>query len=131
MQQATLLRDFLKLASHDQAEREAALIKNRFWFDCEEEVYQTAVREISSMEEPSERLEMVQEWRRRSAEVYYRNLESKLTQRRVLSPAAGEPTRKVGGCSSLSTACKMLFVCSAFCCKYSLRRRGGGNLQAG
>lgn len=72
--------DFLRLALNDKAEREAALRKNRFWFDCEHETFQVSIREIIDTENTAQRLEMVQSWRGQSAEVHYRELTERLTR---------------------------------------------------
>lgn len=70
--------DFLKLASPNAAEREAAIRGNRYWIDCETERFEQAIHEINNIHDATARLDKAQEWRRGSAEVYYRSLADKL-----------------------------------------------------
>jgi hypothetical protein len=72
--------DFLRLSINDRAEREATLRSNRFWFDCDQESFEAAVREISDTENTARGLELIQDWRNQSAEVHYRDLTAKLTR---------------------------------------------------
>lgn len=70
--------DFLRLASPDAAEREAVLRQHRFWFDCDRQTFESAISEINGIEDAAARLDRAQDWRKESAELYYRELESNL-----------------------------------------------------
>jgi hypothetical protein len=53
------------------------LKRNRFWFDCEQEVFEREVDEIASLLDPRVRMERVNSWARESAEVFYRDKANK------------------------------------------------------
>jgi hypothetical protein len=69
---------FLSLASPNAAEREAALRNNRHWIDCKTKRFEQVVREINNIDDAAARLDKAQEWRKESAEVYYRGLADNL-----------------------------------------------------
>ncbi|MGH9872912.1 MAG: hypothetical protein ACRD9S_10655 [Pyrinomonadaceae bacterium] len=71
---------FLLVASHSADVVHKALQDNRYWFDCDKDSFEATVQELKSLTSATARLDKVQEWRRRSAEVYYRELEQRLTR---------------------------------------------------
>jgi hypothetical protein len=70
--------EFLLIASMNYDDRRGAIDRNRFWFDCDSATFESSVLPIASSENAGERMEQVQVWRKRSTEVYYRELHAKL-----------------------------------------------------
>ncbi|MEA5512260.1 hypothetical protein VB715_21035 [Crocosphaera sp. UHCC 0190] len=66
------------LLSDDPNFRERVLRSNDFWFDCDRAKLEKLINEIISIEELSERLNIVQKWRESSAAVFYNSLEQTL-----------------------------------------------------
>jgi len=87
--------EFLLIASMNYDDRRRAIDRNRFWFDCDSATFDSSVLPIASSEDAGERMEQVQVWRKRSTEVYYRELHAKLTRSpdflwsELVPPAAG------------------------------------------
>ena len=77
---ARLKDEFLTMASPDIEERKAVLRRNRHWFDCNGDTFETQILPIAHVPEVNERMLQVQNWRKKSVEVFYRELESKLTR---------------------------------------------------
>ncbi|MBA2712652.1 MAG: hypothetical protein H0U55_03735, partial [Rubrobacteraceae bacterium] len=76
--------DVLAMLSESVAEREAALSRNRAWFDCPDNEFEHAVAEIASGESPQRRLDEAESWRSSSPAVFYANLHAQLSQYRAL-----------------------------------------------
>jgi hypothetical protein len=76
--------DVLAVFSESATEREAALHRNRSWFDCPEHEFKRAVAEIASGENPQRRLDEAEGWCGSSAAVFYSNLAAQLSQYRAL-----------------------------------------------
>lgn len=72
--------EFLLTASSNYDDRRRTIEGNRFWFDCNGVTFDSKVLPIASLEDARERMEQVQVWRKRSTEVYYRELHAKLTR---------------------------------------------------
>jgi nucleoside phosphorylase/tetratricopeptide (TPR) repeat protein len=64
----------LGLLSWDVATREEVLRRHRYWFNCEQGVFDKEVKEIIAISDVQERLHRTHDWRNRSAEYFYRNL---------------------------------------------------------
>jgi hypothetical protein len=62
----------------DVAARRTALQKLRKWFDCGQEEFEREADELTSIEDTVTRLTRLYEWRARSSELYYSELEQKL-----------------------------------------------------
>lgn len=69
----------LEILLESPAKREAALRKNRHWFDCSDETFNQAIAEIASIEDSQQRLEKTESWRNSSAAVYYVGLHQNLS----------------------------------------------------
>jgi len=74
--------EVLELLLESPVEREAALRRNRLWFDCPNKVLDRVIAEIVSIEEPRRRIEEAVSWQNSSAAIYYTDLHRKLSQRR-------------------------------------------------
>jgi hypothetical protein len=61
-----------------RAKRLDWLRRNRFWFDCEQEIFEREIEEIASILDPRVRVDRANSWVEESAEVYYRGKEKKL-----------------------------------------------------
>lgn len=61
----------------DRTKRIEYLQDNRNWFDCETEIFEQEVEEIVSLADPRGRLERVNYLRKKSAAVYYENIQAK------------------------------------------------------
>jgi hypothetical protein len=72
--------DVLAVLSESVTEREAALRRNRPWFDCPDDEFERAVAEIASGESPQRRLDEAEGWRGSSAAVFYAKLHAQLSQ---------------------------------------------------
>jgi tetratricopeptide (TPR) repeat protein len=72
--------EFLRIGSPYPKEREKALLENRYWFDCDQQIFESEVLGIANVEDIAQRMDQVQQWRLRSAEVYYRELKAKLAR---------------------------------------------------
>jgi hypothetical protein len=71
---------FLLMGSHNSDTVHKALLDNRYWFDSDKDSFETILQEVMSLPSATARLDKVQEWRRESAEVYYRDLQARLTR---------------------------------------------------
>ncbi len=71
---------FLLMGSHNPDIVHKALLDNRYWFDCDKDSFEAILQEISSLTSATARLDRVQGWRRESAEVYYRDIQARLTR---------------------------------------------------
>jgi len=71
---------FLRIGSPDYEERKRALEENRYWFDCDLQTFESQVLSIANLEDTNQRMDQVQQWQLRSAEVYYRGLKAKLAR---------------------------------------------------
>jgi hypothetical protein len=71
---------FLQLCSPVYEEREKVILDNRYWFDCDKSTFESQVLSIASVDDAARRMDQVQTWRWRSAEVYYRELKAKLAR---------------------------------------------------
>jgi hypothetical protein len=76
-------QDF-ELLLDSPTEREVLLRRNRHWFDCSEDVFNQAVAEIVSTENPRQRVEKMREWREQSAAVYYEELLGDLEEKKAI-----------------------------------------------
>ncbi len=74
IEKKVISEDTLELLLESSEEREAVLRRNRSWFDCSKEIFDKAVAEIVSIEEPSRRIEEARSWIKNSAAVYYSKL---------------------------------------------------------
>jgi len=75
--------------------RKRVLRNHRFWFQCNDGLFEKEIKQIIHIKDARARIERVQNWRTRSAEYYYRNLQTRLAEtKRVvwkeLVPAEGE-----------------------------------------
>jgi hypothetical protein len=68
------------MGSHNSDTVHKALLDNRYWFDCDKDSFERILQEVRSLPSATARLDKVQEWRRESAEVYYRDLQARLTR---------------------------------------------------
>lgn len=73
----------LELLLDSPTGREALLRRNRHWFDCSEDMFNQAVAEIVSTEDPRRRVEEVREWRGQSAAVFYDELYRDLEEQKA------------------------------------------------
>lgn len=64
----------------DKAKREDILKENHHWFDCGQETLDREIREIAAIDNVAERLERVVSQQNRSAEVFYRSLQRRLSR---------------------------------------------------
>lgn len=87
---------FLRIASSDYQERRRALLENRHWFDCNQTTFESQVSSIVGIEDAAARIDQVQQWRIRSAEVYYRELRAKLARTKEFHLADLIPTSPEG-----------------------------------
>jgi tetratricopeptide (TPR) repeat protein len=84
----------LELFLESPTEREEALRRNRYWFDCDGETLNRIVAEIVSMEDPMRRVEAVKSWIDSSMAVHYENLcnrykkEAKFKFEELMPPSA-------------------------------------------
>lgn len=62
---------------HGRAKRLEWLKRNRFWFDCKQEVFEREIEEIASLLDPRVRMDRSNSWTKQSAEVFYRDMERK------------------------------------------------------
>lgn len=69
--------DLFELLSESPNRREAALRRNRHWFDCSKKDFEKAIGEIATTEHIRERIEKTLSWRNSSATVYYSGIRSK------------------------------------------------------
>ena len=60
-------------------EREKILRNNRIWFDCDEKTFKKAILDIISIENPSDRIERLEVYRKSSSAFYYDGLRKKLS----------------------------------------------------
>jgi hypothetical protein len=60
-----------------RAKRLEWLKRNRFWFDCDQEVFEREIEEIASLFEPRVKMDRANLWARESAEVFYRDKANK------------------------------------------------------
>jgi len=77
--------EIFELLREHPAEREAALRRNRQWFDCSLEEFNKVVAEIAALPDPLRRLEEAEQWRKTSISVYYQRLEETLVRHRALA----------------------------------------------
>lgn len=68
------------LLHKDKAKREAVLREKHYWFDCEQETLDREIREIASIDNVAARLERVMSRQNKSAEVFYRSLQRRLSR---------------------------------------------------
>ena len=86
-----ILDDTLELLLESSEEREAVLRRNRFWFDCPKQIFEEAIADIVSIEEPSRRVEEARSWKENSAAVYYSNLQEDLKVQSSFEISALQP----------------------------------------
>lgn len=91
----TKLDSFWQLVSSDKARREKILRRHRHWFDCGQEVFEKTIRQLNSANSFASRLQQAEQWRKESAEFYYRKFESAWGKRESfvlddLLPPSGE-----------------------------------------
>ncbi|MEW6130305.1 MAG: hypothetical protein AB1757_24935 [Acidobacteriota bacterium] len=67
-----------RLLSKDRREREKLLRINRFWFDCDKEVFDKETKKIASLKVAVKRVERVLSWQNKSMEFFYQSLHQKL-----------------------------------------------------
>ena len=77
-EQKIISDDTLELLLESSEEREAVLRRNRSWFDCPKKIFEKAVAEIISIEEPIRRIEKARSWIKNSAAVYYSELQENM-----------------------------------------------------
>jgi hypothetical protein len=80
----TIVNQDFELLLDSPTEREALLRRNRHWFDCSEDIFNQAVAEIVSTENPRQRIEKMREWREQSAAVYYDELLGDLEEKKAI-----------------------------------------------
>jgi nucleoside phosphorylase len=68
----------------NKTRQERVLRKHRFWFQCNERVFEKEIKQIVRIKDARARIERVQNWRTRSAEYYYRNLQERLAETKRL-----------------------------------------------
>ena len=73
-----VIDDTLGLLLDSSEEREAVLRRNRSWFDCPKNIFEKAIAEIVSIEEPIRRIEKARSWIKNSAAVYYSELQENM-----------------------------------------------------
>lgn len=61
----------------DGQKRSEWLRRNRFWFDCEQQIFEQEAAGISSLLDPSTRIDRANKWAEQSAEVFYRDKQRK------------------------------------------------------
>lgn len=83
--EAIVQREELELLIDSPSLREATLRRNRYWFDCPDEVFNQVVADIVSQEDGGKRIEKVEFWQSSSAAYYYENLKKKIISRRDFS----------------------------------------------
>ena len=66
-------------------ERENALYRNRSWFDSPEHEMWEAVAAIATTENLSKRMQLVEEWRQSSIEIFYKNLHDQIREQKNIS----------------------------------------------
>ncbi len=77
--------DSVSVALDSAAEREAALRRNKQWFDCSPDVLEQAVAKIVSIDNVERRIEELGFWRNSSASVYYSTLREQLINTRTFT----------------------------------------------
>jgi len=68
-----------QLLSSNQSQRIEVLRSRRFWLDCDNEMLERAISEITSIEEPRDRFERARTWRDQSAAFFYKKLKLELS----------------------------------------------------
>src|SRR5205085_5558291 len=67
----------LGLLSPDEPARRTTVLRLRGWFDCGLKEFEAEARELVANGDPANRMARLYEWRTRSSELYYRELEAR------------------------------------------------------
>jgi uncharacterized membrane protein YqjE len=76
--QIRIVSDELILLRESVLERETILRQHREWFDCSQDIFERALAEIATTQEPVERIRKLKIWQQASATVYYTESERRL-----------------------------------------------------
>lgn len=68
----------LGLLLPDEASRRMTVIRLRGWFDCGRDEFEAEAKELVETEDPAKRMGRLYEWRTRSTELFYHELEARL-----------------------------------------------------
>lgn len=79
------LDSFWQLVSPDKARREKILRRHRYWFDCGQEAFEKTIQQLNSAGSFASRLQQAEQWRKESAEFYYRKFEAEWGKRESFS----------------------------------------------
>lgn len=74
--------DKLELLVNSAVEREAILRRNRRWFDSDDDVFNDAVAEIATIDDPLRRIEVASDWIETSPATFYNDLGPSLARNR-------------------------------------------------
>jgi hypothetical protein len=72
--------DITLLTSDNPTVRERVLRANSAWFDCDRSTYESAINEIVATTDLRRRIDQANQWRKASAECFYRSLQQRLHQ---------------------------------------------------
>jgi hypothetical protein len=81
----------MELFLRDRSKREEVLRNHRFWFDCEQSVFEKEVRRIVTLSNPSKLIERVNGWRSKSIELFYRGIEEQTAVTKYITWASLTP----------------------------------------